>query len=170
MLKPRRKHRKSKGVPAGWKGCRCPAGSRKVSTCTTRAGVKQKCKGRGWGCLGIGPSQKGKPSPRFLAALCPTGDAPKLTPPSPSPVSPRPYTRIEVKVGPGRRSGGSTTAITTPAPQPSQPPLKKKRVSARRGRIGTQTTAVIVPQIPAGGPQQRAVPKLRKGARKKRKK
>lgn len=168
MLKPRRKHRKSKGVPAGWKGCRCPTGSRKVSTCTTRAGVKQKCKGRGWGCLGIGPSQKGKPSPRFLAALCPTGDATRLvSPPSPSPVSPRPYTRIEVKVSPSRRRVVPTAAIITPAPQP---PVKKKRVSARRGRIGTQTTAMVVPQIPAGGPQQRAVPKLRKGARKKRKK
>ena len=68
--KSRRKHRKVKGVPAGWKGCHCPPGSKRVSTCTTRYGRKV-CRGRGWGCLGVGPSQKGKASPRFVKAVCP---------------------------------------------------------------------------------------------------
>lgn len=71
----RRRHRR---VRSDWKGCRCPAGSKKVSTCTTTKSGKKVCPGRGWGCLGIGPSQKGKPSPRFLAALCGPGEPPRL--------------------------------------------------------------------------------------------
>jgi hypothetical protein len=84
----RRKHRKVAGAPPGWKGCKCPKGSRKVTTCTTTPGGKKLCRGRGWGCLGVGPSQLGKPSPRFIAALCSSGtppaggrEPPKLPPP-----------------------------------------------------------------------------------------
>lgn len=79
----RRKHRKVKGVPKGWKGCKCPSGATKVSTCTTKNG-KKLCRGRGWGCLGIGPSQRGKSSPRFVKAICPDSE-PKALPAGPTP-------------------------------------------------------------------------------------
>lgn len=101
----RRKHRKVKGAPPGWKGCRCPKGSRKVSTCTTRNG-KKLCRGRGWGCLGVGPSQLGKPSPRFIKALC--EQPPELPKKAPAPRRPPPYSPPgPIVTPPPRRTRGS---------------------------------------------------------------
>lgn len=72
--KPRRKHRR---VRPNWAGCHCPEGTRKVSTCSGKS--KKACRGRGWGCLGVGRSQKGKSAPRFFAAVCDV--RPKALPP-----------------------------------------------------------------------------------------
>lgn len=69
MTAPKRKHRR---VRSSWTGCGCPAGTRKVSTCSTKNG-KKYCRGRGWGCLGTGKSQKGKSAPRFFPAVCDSG-------------------------------------------------------------------------------------------------
>lgn len=81
-VKSRRKHRR---VRKSWAGCRCPKGSRRVDTFRMMNGKRVKV-GRGWGCLGVGPSQKGKPSPRFVKAECgeepvPKPRKPKLLPP-----------------------------------------------------------------------------------------
>lgn len=81
--KSRRKHRR---VRKSWAGCRCPKGSKRVNTYRMVDGKRMKV-GRGWGCLGVGPSQKGKPSPRFVKALCggrelpPGPSEPKRLPP-----------------------------------------------------------------------------------------
>ncbi len=74
MPKPKRKHRR---VRKSWEGCGCPKGTKKVTTCSIKNG-KKVCRGRGWGCLGVGKSKTGKPTPRFFAAVCPT--KPKLLP------------------------------------------------------------------------------------------
>ena len=60
----KRKHRR---VRSSWQGCGCPEGAKKVTTCSTGGKV---CRGRGWGCLGVGRTAKGRPIPRWVAAVC----------------------------------------------------------------------------------------------------
>lgn len=77
----KRKHRKVKSAPPGWKGCKCPAKATKVSTCTKTEDGARVCKGRGWGCLGEGKSKTGKPMRRFVKAVCPAPATTKMLPP-----------------------------------------------------------------------------------------
>ena len=60
----RRKHRR---VHHPETRCECPPDTKKVSTCSSTAGL---CRGRRWSCIGMRPSKKGKLSPRFVAMLC----------------------------------------------------------------------------------------------------
>lgn len=62
----RRKHRRRYSKDAV---CGCPKGTKKVSTCTVKNGVKV-CRGRGFGCIGEGVTKKGTPTPRWFPMEC----------------------------------------------------------------------------------------------------
>jgi len=67
---PRQTRRKHRRVRKDWKGCRCPEGAKKVSTCSVTPTGEKVCRGRGWGCIGERVSKKGKRYPGFVAAIC----------------------------------------------------------------------------------------------------
>jgi hypothetical protein len=106
----RRRHRR---VRSDWKGCKCPSGTKKVSTCTVRSDGKRICPGRGWGCLGVGPSQKGKPSPRFLAAICGGAEPPPRLGPGRKPPPRLPPGKAIKRLGPGKAGPISLPQMTT---------------------------------------------------------
>ena len=62
----RRKHRRKYSKEAT---CGCPPGTKQVDTCSTKRGTRV-CRGRGFGCLGVGTSKKGKPTPRWFPMVC----------------------------------------------------------------------------------------------------
>jgi hypothetical protein len=70
----RRKHRRKYSTDAT---CGCPPGTKKVDTCSTKRGTKV-CRGRGFGCLGIGTSKRGKPTPRWFPMSCQEPDTVSL--------------------------------------------------------------------------------------------
>ena len=50
--------------------CKCPEGTKKVSTCKPSGLLGTVCKGRKWGCIGMRPTKKGRMSPRFVPMVC----------------------------------------------------------------------------------------------------